>query len=232
MTTRDPIERALGLLAVRYGSDSSPIVEARAELARLRTPAPPPHATDPHEPKEPRRAPTRERLQSLILGIHGAGVVEGDQFASDRKTRKAADEISAYTAEILAAFDALAAERDEWKRRAEAAEAERDAALAKLNDWRFARWRELPEAERKIAGDLLNAAGHREKESKPFDARACWWAGDCLDAITDTLPPPKDPRIEAWRALDAEARFTIRRGLFVAGHNEAAAALEALGEGK
>jgi len=44
------------------------------------------------------------------------------------------------------------------------------------------------------------------------------------------MSAPTPEAFETRRALDADARFTIRRGLFVAGHNEAAAALEALEE--
>lgn len=109
---------------------------------------------------------------------------------------------------LLCRFDVtLKTERDEQRSRADKAEAERDAALAKLHDWRFARWRELPEAERKVAGDLLNQFGHLANDGPQKEkARLYWWALDCLEAVTDTLAPPKDPRIEAWRALDAETR--------------------------
>lgn len=123
--------------------------------------------------------------------------------------------------------------------RATKAEEERDAALAKLHDWRFVRWRELPEFDRKIATDLLNFAGHGEAKAKRHDAgaRPFWWALDCLEAITDTLPPPKDPRIEAWRAYPKDARDTMRLYLdswphgLGQGAKLAAAALEALAEG-
>ncbi len=39
---RDPITKVIEQLARRWGSDATPIVEARAELARLRAPAPQP----------------------------------------------------------------------------------------------------------------------------------------------------------------------------------------------
>lgn len=112
--------------------------------------------------------------------------------------------------------------------------AERTRGAVATHDWRFARWRELPEAERKIAMDLLNAAGHGERKANKTDerARSFWWALDCLEAVTDTLPPPKDPRLEAWRKLDAEERAYSTRRLAIAGRlgEVAAAALEALGE--
>lgn len=68
-----------------------------------------------HEAKEPRR-----RIELLLLGIFSAGMTDANDQSSEREIRKAGKEYAAHTAEILRAFDTLAAERDEWKRRAEA----------------------------------------------------------------------------------------------------------------
>lgn len=79
------------------------------------TPAPPPPATDPHEPKEPRRAPF----------VNGAVPMrwEFDTLLNDISASVGESEYPAARAALCRAYDALVAERDEWKRRAEAAEA-------------------------------------------------------------------------------------------------------------
>ena len=102
-----------------------------------------------HEPKEPRRAPTREEFEELV-SAHSNAARKYEYVDTMDTTKAARREWQAASAALLAAFDALADERDEWKRRAELeavsaydllaraakAEAERDAARALVRDLR------------------------------------------------------------------------------------------------
>lgn len=181
-------------------------------------PAPPPPATDPQGPKEPRRGPfvngevpMRWEFDTLLNDLAASAGERNGEYPVAR-------------AALCRAFDALAAERDEWKRRAEAtcdecasveeradkAEAERDAALKRCGV-------------RGLAPNTLR---------------------ECDEALTLT----DDSRIAAWRALDAEQRSyrvedlrtwadLVEAGAAPDGADHgpsplriAAAALEALGE--
>lgn len=96
-------------------------------------------AVTQHEPKEPRRAPTREEF---IATLNRFRDLESDGVVILNNAIVEVD--------LIKAFDALADERDEWKRRAELeavsaydllaraakAEAERDAARALVRDLR------------------------------------------------------------------------------------------------
>lgn len=78
---------------------------------------------------EPRRAPTREEFDALMRAYASSACGRYDcancsDFESAADAESNDREATLLEAEILAVFDALAAERDEWKRRAEAAQSE------------------------------------------------------------------------------------------------------------
>lgn len=64
-------------------------------------PAPPPPATDPHEPKKPRRAPTREEFIATLNGFRDLKS-DGDVILNNAMVE----------VDLIKAFDTLAAERD------------------------------------------------------------------------------------------------------------------------
>ena len=117
---------------------NEPLIDSD-EMGGIPVPAPPPPATDPHEgaseTRKLRPAPTREEFAQLV-GTYEAqaydhGYCEGCASYDDeglsgakRTAGRAESRVKATGAALLAAFDALAAERDEWKKFAKDAQEE------------------------------------------------------------------------------------------------------------
>ena len=212
------------------------------------------HAAEPagviHEPKEPRRAARdfeREHFEQA-LGCYRQSILDTladeadpsmtreDVANARRREAKELDEVmSRWDTEHDAAKE-LAAERDEWKRRAE-----EEGGLARKAESLAAR-KLVEYAALDIEMDEIAVALGYAEEHEGHVMRAphstllrviaenARTRGEAEDERDIALRLVEDPRVKAWRALDGEVRFAIRRGLFVAGHNEAAAALEALEE--
>lgn len=219
-----------------------------------------------HPQKEPRPSLTREGFAGLV-GTYEAqaydhGYCEGCASYDDeglsgakRTAGRAESRVKATGAALLAAFDSLAAERDEWKRRAEKVDSYTEALKLSRDEQRSRA--DKAEAERDAArAELAKVAEERDNAAGLLDV-VCPSCGPCPGKFTDEdgccktcgeqaffrlLAHPKDPRIRAWRELDAEQREIVldlmrgapqlkiyssptRRAL-----GFAAAALEALGE--
>lgn len=243
------------------------------------------------QPKEPRRAPTREEFERLLCNT----------IKTAPRAAAPLDVYQGFYSDTLAAYDLLVAERDEWKRRAEESQSEAvRIAQVHQHEWVMrASAREafenyvvrvmaasgadsnfddcfrniIVEYDKSLARvdkaeaerDALKAALQAQGEIR-LDIRGAsdlrlrvgvllqrYWKTltneqlNAIKAVCDkTAParvePPKDPRIAAWRALDAEQREIVldllrgapqlktyseptRRAL-----GDAAACLEALGE--
>jgi len=80
------------------------------------------------EPKEPRRAPTREEVRDLLRTFTCA-VVEGESLYSNTPLPERRKQFDASREALLAAFD-------DMSRRFDALAAERDAAMALVRDLR------------------------------------------------------------------------------------------------
>lgn len=152
-------------------------------------------------------APTREEFRENVNRMVYAAIDEGPMpYERERES-------------LLAAYDALAAERDGWKRRAEKVDSYTEALKLSRDEQRSRA--DKAEAERDAArAELAKVTEERDNAAGLLDV-VCPSCGPCPGKFTDEdgccktcggqaffrlVGHPKDPRIEAWRGLGAEVR--------------------------